>query len=324
MSREYLVYGATLTAAWFVVVNATMCALATLLSIAIAKRSSSRHTPALWLALRLAPAWSAIIFAVAFFVPSYWKFEPREAVEGSDLSLAIFAAVGSIVIAAALVRGFAAWIGARRRVGEWMRHARPIAVAANPMPAFVVEADQPMIALVGVFRPRLLLTRGLLDNLTPAELEAAVAHEIEHRRSFDNLKRLLMRAAPDFLAYVGGARLMEQRWAAAAEHAADRIGGADPVDARCALASALVKVARLTPAAIPQAEPISTLIAGGDIAARVQRLLSDDPLNAAATSTRRALTIVTAAVSAVTVALAYGPLLRFVHEITEVLVRSLP
>ena len=105
-----------------------------------------------------------------------------------------------------------------------------------------------------------------------------------------------MRAAPDFLAYVGGARLMEQRWAAAAEHAADRIGGADPVDARCALASALVKVARLTPAAIPQAEPISTLIAGGDIAARVQRLLSDDPLNAAATSTRRALTIATAIV----------------------------
>ena len=42
------------------------------------------------------------------------------------------------------------------------------------------------------------------------------------------------------------ARAIERRWAAAAEHVADRSAG-DSGGARCALASALVKVARLTP-----------------------------------------------------------------------------
>src|SRR4029079_11587103 len=38
---------------------------------------------------------------------------------------------------------------------------------------------------------------------------------------------------------------------------------------------ALLKVARLTPCALPTAEPISTLVGGGDIASRVRSLVDD-------------------------------------------------
>jgi len=187
-----------------------------------------------------------------------------------------------------------------------------------------VDADQPFIALVGVFRPRLLITRGLLDTLTTAELDAAVAHEMGHRRSFDNLKRLLMCAAPDLLAYSNAARTVERRWAAAAERIADRISGhPNTAAARCALASALVKVARLTPAPVGSSEPISMLISGGEIASRVQSLLDDE--EAAVPSgrpwTRRIAPVVAVAMM---LAAAYAPLLRSVHELTEMLVRSLP
>src|SRR5262249_21743930 len=179
-----------------------------------------------------------------------------------------------------------------------------------------------VIALSGVFRPRLLVTRGLVDALSSAELAASVAHEVGHRRALDNLKRLIMRASPDILIAFPAARVLEQRWASAAEHAADRMAGSGAA-ARCALASALVKVARLTPAVPPIAEPISTLIAGGEIASRVQRLLDDRQVPNGRSAT---LPIWIAGFAAVLVPLflAYTPLLRAVHEATEVLVRTLP
>jgi len=91
--------------------------------------------------------------------------------------------------------------------------------------------------------------------------------------------------------------------------------------ARCALASALVKVARLTPAMTPLAEPISTLIDGGEIASRVERLLTDATPSA---GRRSALGWTALAGGAAATAVVYAPALRFVHSVTELLVRSLP
>ena len=81
------------------------------------------------------------------------------------------------------------------------------------------------MALVGVLRPRLLITRPVLEALTDEELSASVAHELSHWRAWDNLKRLAMRAAPDILFATSAARALERRWAAASEHAADRGAG---------------------------------------------------------------------------------------------------
>jgi Peptidase family M48 len=322
VSTDFLAHGVTLTLAWFVAVNIGACAAAALLATMVPRIRGSR-TPLFWMILRLAPAGLAGLFALALFVPSYVRYEPREGVEGFDVTLTLTAIAGAAILATAVVRGLAAWLGARRRVRVWMQHAQPIAVGGTSLPAFAIDAEQPMIALVGVLRPALLVTRGLIAVLTAAELEAAVAHELGHQRAFDNLKRLLMRAAPDVLTYLPSARLIERRWAAAAEHAADRIGGPNAAAARCALASALVKVARLTPATIAHAEPISTLISGGEIASRVQTLLSDD---AGAAPAARAWTsrAVLASGAGLAAALAYAPVLRAVHDITEVLVHSLP
>ena len=89
--------------------------------------------------------------------------------------------------------------------------------------------------------------------------------------------------------------------------------------ARCALASALVKVARLAPPATPIADPVCTLVEGGEIASRVQRLLEDAP---AATPPRAAWHWPALALGSTAVALAYAPLLRGVHALTELIVHS--
>jgi Zn-dependent protease with chaperone function len=177
-----------------------------------------------------------------------------------------------------------------------------------------------MMALSGIFRPRLLVTRGVVEVLTDEELHAGIAHEIGHFHARDNLKRLAMRAVPDVLVSTRTAAAIEARWASAAEHDADRAGAADN-PTRCALASALVKVAKLTPVSTPIAEPTSTLVDGGDIASRVQRLL-DDGAPAASAGHLRRLSMAVAIVG--TLVVSYSTLLWLVHEATELIVNTLP
>ena len=325
----FLLHGATLTLACFLIVN-----LAASIAVAgIATRPPRIASPVFWFALRLLPAAVATSFAVIVFVPSYWRYEPRESVEGFAVTLTACALGALAIVASGAARGVSAWWRARRRTMLWMRtsHRADLRVAGAASstlpPAFIVDADQAVMALVGVLRPRLLVTRGLIDALTEDELAASVAHELGHSRAWDNLKRLLMRAAPDLLAPTAAARAIERRWASAAEHAADRMCGHADAAARCALASALVKVARLTPPEPLVAEPISTLVGGGEIASRVRLLLDDDRAASPDRRRRRLRWIGVAAIAATaaaSLAVAYAPLLHTVHEATEVVVHSLP
>lgn len=315
----FAVQGLTLALAWFFAVNAAV----SLVAILIARTFESRgeRSPAMWFGLRMLPAVSALGFVAAVFVPSYWRFEPREVIEAVDMTLSISAVVAAAIIATALYRGAAAWRTAASRTRAWMQSAQPIALPGTAIPAFEIDTDTPVLALAGIARPRLLVTRGLVAALTPEELAASVAHEIGHSHARDNLKRLMMRSAPDLFGFTAAARAIERRWAAASEHRADRIDEQEP-SARCALAAALVKVARLTPATPSLGEPISTLIGGGDIAARVRNLLADDGPHRGSKNPRYSIVTLCVALGAAIVF--YAPTLRAVHEATEALVRLLP
>jgi hypothetical protein len=317
----YALHGVTLALVWFLAVNAGTA----LVVFAVATRLTKRRAvgaPALWLGLRLLPAIASLAFVAVVFVPAYLKYEPRDFVEGFDPALAAVAIAGLAVCAASALRGLVAWARASQRARAWARAARPLALPHTSMPVYQIDVDAPMMALVGILRPRLFITRDVVAALTAEELRASVAHEIGHWRAADNLKRLAMRAAPDVLAAARMARVIERRWVAAAEHVADG-RACDASDAgerarsRCALASALVKVARLSPNVTPLAEPISTLVDGGDIASRVHNLLDDAPI---AAPRRGSWQWPAAALGSAAVALAYTPVLRAVHALTELIV----
>lgn len=315
---RFVIHGFTLAFAWLLLSNLAATALVAFLASRLTKRAFAA-APNVWLALRLAPAALSLAFVAFVFLPSYWQYEPREFVEGFDVSLSVLAAVAVAVLAAAGARGVSAWRSAQRRTDRWMRAGQPIALVNTSMPAFAIDTNAPMMALVGVLRPRLMITRPVLETLTEEELNAAVQHELGHWRAMDNLKRLAMRAAPDLLFGTGAARALERRWVAASEQVADR-GAGSSEHVRCALASALVKVARITPPVTSISEPISALVDGGDITERVRRLLDDAPSGAASRSMRW----LPVAIPAAALALAYSPLLRIVHDATEILVNSLP
>ena len=321
MTVGYFAHGVTLALAWFLIVNVVT-------SIGAAAAASwwpPRERPSrFWFLLRLSPAILSAIFVVALFLPSYWRYEPPDTAEGFDVTLTGFALFATALIGWTCMRGAAAWLRARRRAAEWMRAARPFGIHGG-VRAFEVDADVPVMALVGIFRPRLIVTAPLIAALSRDEMEAGIAHEIAHHSAWDNLKRLLIRVSPDLLGATPAARAMERQWAAAAEQAADsRAGGGDPT-VRCALASALVKVARLMPSSdAPRSlEPISTLVDGGDITARVERLL-DDRAAATKASPRRARLYAAALVFVAAIVVGYSAPLVTVHEATETLVQLLP
>ena len=79
-----------------------------------------------------------------------------------------------------------------RVVGQWLSTATPLTLPRLGLPAFQVESAFPVVAVVGLFRPRLVIARTVLEACTPDELEAVLDHERAHIRHHDNIRRLLL------------------------------------------------------------------------------------------------------------------------------------
>ncbi len=106
------------------------------------------------------------------------------------------------------------------RLRLWLR-VRAAVRAGTPLniPAAVEIRSSPALlepGVVGLLRPVLLLPEGILDRLTPSQLEAILAHELCHVRRRDNLfsaLHMLVEAGFWFhpLVWWIGARLLEER-----------------------------------------------------------------------------------------------------------------
>src|SRR5579863_10118963 len=158
-----------------------------------APRTAARYL----LVLRLLPFALAVLFVVALCVPSYLWLEPATASER----------VGFLSVILGLL-GAAAWLVSIARaihsLGASWRHSRlcrlagvDTSIPGGSSSLLVVESDAPLLAMSGLLRPRLLISRRVLQTLSSEELSAALLHEHAHRTSRDNAKRLLLLLAPD-------------------------------------------------------------------------------------------------------------------------------
>jgi hypothetical protein len=320
----YLLYGATLGFTWFLALNVALSCIVALVARATMARLSEAdpsQRARILLIMRLLPAAASTLFVAGVFLPSFLRLEPRNFDEAFGITTTTLAAASCVLVAAAVWRGASALADAARRTRVWLRDARPIHLEKSPVPAFCLDAPVPAMTLVGVLRPKLLVTKRLLDLLSGEEMAAAIVHESGHHGSRDNMKRLLMRATPDALSVFAICHRLEHEWALAAEHAADAHAAGDQIRG-LALASALLKVARLAPVESAPAL-VSPLVGGEAIASRVSKLVQ--PLPRARRSLIARVTGPTAAIAALgTVAANYGTLLQAVHNISEVVVRVLP
>jgi Zn-dependent protease with chaperone function len=226
--------------------------------------------------LRSAPVAVAILCVGALFLPSYLAYEPRQTKEVVTVKLALLAAMSLYGIGLAAWRGFATYLATRRLVRDWLRHAEPIQMENVAIPAFRLDHPFPIIAIVGALRPKLFIADQIFHALSDEEISAAVAHEIGHLMSGDNVKRGWLCACRDYLTIIPFGRSLERLWTNEAELAADEHAARRGALAALNLASALVKVARLMPSGSKPAVLVGATFMAQDsrsIRSRVLRLM---------------------------------------------------
>jgi len=258
----------------FALVNATASLLALGLARVLrgrAARLGARHRADLWLGLRLFPAAAALLTAV-LVAAAFARHEPKDAEEPVGPGLLVLATAGAALATASLHRVVRAHGATRRFRAERRAGARPVALAGAPAPVLRVTQTVPAVALVGTRRPTLFVAESALVSFTKEELAVVLAHESAHVRARDNLKTLLVLGAA-FPGGLGGR--IERDWRQAAEEWADERAAGGSADRSLSLASALLKVARSTPArSLGELLEAATLHRGEGLALRVHRLLA--------------------------------------------------
>jgi len=299
------------------------CLLSTLVAVAWrwlkVLHATEQSLASLLFTLRVLPLTASVVIPFAFVVPSFQLLEPRsitsdEGIGAMPLALGICAL---LLIAWGCFRVITAQTRTSRVVARWLEGAHPLNLGAGAQTVtFCSRREAPPLTLVGVRRPRVMVSEATVALLSRDELHIALQHELAHMRSRDNLKKLVFRFCP----FPGMARL-ESAWSQTAELAADDAAVSNLDDA-IDLAAALVKLSRLVPV---DAAPVCTVgFVTGSIRARVTRLLAWHESGAGKAQlmrTRPWYVIPAALVIPLCVFASYGPILALTHRVTEWLVR---
>jgi Zn-dependent protease with chaperone function len=283
MILQYALRLLCLCLASFFLVNAAVgmtMVLASRAAVRMAESMCPRSAARFLFAVRVLPCALGVGAVLGLCVPSYLWLEPQASSERlglACLTLALLSAAGWYGSIARVARALAASARFNR---TWQQAGRETRLPGESSKAVIVEKDAPLLALAGVFRPRLVVSQTVLRSLSTEELHLALQHENAHRISRDNLKRLVLLLAPAPIPFLRGFFSLEQSWAKFSEWAADDEAVSGDSRRALSLAAALLRVARM--GAAPRLSFLHTSLVAGDhdLSARVDRLMDLQPLPA--------------------------------------------
>jgi Zn-dependent protease with chaperone function len=219
-------------------------------------------------ALRLFPSAIAALALPLVFI-SFVSLEPAQTSEVSGVLL-VAAALGALTVTfAGIARAVRGWRATLDALRQW---TPPQRVTQGEVAIMAIDEPFPIVAVVGIWRPRLYIARRVLAVCEPSEVEAMIAHEAAHVAAHDNLMRLLFLCALPMRGLSRTAAELETSWTKATEEAADDLACRDGRSA-LALASALTKVSRLAAGHRAPLLHASAILSGAAIEHRVRRLL---------------------------------------------------
>jgi hypothetical protein len=194
--------------------------------------------------LRALPLVLGVTASLGLALPAFLEFEPYSTSEMPGPALWILAGLGLLIVLAIVWRCWRILHLTLQLQRSWLKNARPLGIDLGGIPVFCVNDSVSLVAVAGIFVPRIFVSQDVVDALNQAELKAALSHELAHIDTCDNLRQLLLKVtrAPEFLR---SRSKIDSLWANMSELAADERAlarGASPLD----LSSALVKVGRLT------------------------------------------------------------------------------
>lgn len=251
--------------AFFAVMYGTLsCGVASGWWILRRRRQMKAPGPAgLLFALRIFPLAFSVLVSIFLTLPSFWLMERRAFDE--EATTLLLAGLALLLLSAGVVRVLRARSRTGLAVREWLRQSDS---AEKPGSADMIAAKgAPALMLVGICRPKVMVSDMAAAVLSDSELRVAVRHELGHRHSWDNLKKLLINAT----SFPGMSRI-ERDWRAAAELAADDSAVETRLDA-LDLASALIKLSRSSQQWLEPELASGLVCTSSEISLRVQRLL---------------------------------------------------
>jgi Zn-dependent protease with chaperone function len=233
-------------AVMFIVIAAASLALLPLQRILSGARRRRRPstTANLIFIVRTLPFLLGVVAAIGLVLPAYLEFEPSHTTEMPGLPLLICSLLGAMIVGTAVMRCWRILRTTWRMQNNWLRQAQLDSRYRDEIPVYRLESPSSLLAVTGILRPRIIMSKDVADVLNTPELEAALAHELRHVRTGDNLKQFVLKVTrlPHWLSF---SRHLDFGWVSASELAADEGAIAAGVSA-LDLASALIKVGRLS------------------------------------------------------------------------------
>lgn len=325
----------TLTYVWrlFVSCFASFCLTGLALTLAVwalspalirfAKSLNPRRGAGLLFAVRIFPTIAGLAVVGLLCLPSYLWLEPQIGIERVGVFCLLVAICGFVLLAAGLSFGGFAFVQSIRFVCECRQNGRSSPLNHGEDAAMVLCCDAPLVALAGVLRPRLLISRAALQALSQDQVRLAVRHERSHQAAWDNFKRLLFVSMPVPFPFRSRFRAIERHWAKLSEWAADDEATGLRAGDSVLLAEALLRLARMAP--YPARPQLMSLFnsESEDFAERIERLLRSNapPHSDSPNRFRRFENRLWVIVLLLAIPLANPATLSFVHECMEQLVR---
>jgi len=303
--------GVLVSLAFFAVVYSLVSALVVLTWVGVRrvcwKPSSSSAN--LLFGLRILPFAFSVAVTLFFTFPSFWLLERRSLDE--DTGTFVLGLCSLLILGAGLVRVLLAEARTKRAVTRWRLSASNCEGDAIS-PTIQASDGAPPLILVGIRRPKVMVSDIAVTVLSDDELEVAVRHELGHMRSWDNLKKVFISATP-----FPGMTSLERAWREAAELAADDSAVTNRQEA-LALAAALIKLSRFSEQWAEAALATGLVSGSTSIGVRLERLIEWR------VTSRRHLTspwmILVLSTMILGIIGNYGVALSITHRLTELLV----
>jgi Zn-dependent protease with chaperone function len=216
-------------------------------------------------------------------IQQLWGIMPHHDVPSPFTLLLVFLMLASGTWAS--VRWLAAWGRTRRMLahtqpyhpGRWpsLDTALLVMLPQDQQRLRVLEAPYPVACTIGLWRPRILLSTGMITTLSTTEMGSVIAHEWGHVMRRDPLRVALLQWCRDALWWLPIVGALVRESTRVMEDAADDVAvalTAQPLE----LAAALVKTAKAQ--VPPRWLPVPAL--GGEhvVTERVERLLQVAPV----------------------------------------------
>lgn len=191
---------------------------------------------------RLLPLAAALYAALTITLPSYVRLETNRASELVGPGAILLSICAVLVIVRPVVRSAIALFNSLALVNRVKRHAQPTALSSEKI--WISSDSIPRVAVAGLLRSRVVMSRAALGLFSAEQLEMVLRHEKAHQRSGDNLRRLFWLLLPDAIPFFSFAASLEQAYKRLIEWAADDFASAGDTRKSTALAAALVAFTR--------------------------------------------------------------------------------